>query len=142
MPETAAFDALIAAFRGDVARAQARLAKSDRLRSQRAIDIDGEGRPTAARRLEMPMISLRPFIQTKIVEVSLELLASIEEAPANPAEADPSPALALLVHRLDDARAPTLRRVRITLRGDQPAGGGDVTIDGRSFKTIPPVEQG
>ena len=97
--------------------------------------------------MRMPMVSMRPFVQHKIVEVSLELMASIEETPPDPVATLPTdaldpPPLSLVVYRRGEALLRKLHRVFITFRGDQPEGGGEVTIDGLLLKKIAPSDRG
>ncbi len=154
------FDALIAALRNDVAHAQQSLDRDYSARLQRTVDLNRDGHAESlsyffnvvvpdgdggTRTLRMPIVSMRPFTQHKIVEVSLELMASIEETPPDPVaitDAPDPPPLSLVVYRRGEALLRKLHRVFITFRGDQPEGGGEVTIDGLLLKKIAPSDRG
>ncbi len=154
----APFDALIAALQIDIGRAQQRLDAKQTNHLQRAIDISENGAAEAVsyffqavvpdrnggtKTLRIPLISMRPFIQQRLVEVSVELMATIREAPVRQAsgsirEPGEQPPLMLVVGPSDGNPKPRRHRVLITFRGAQPQGGGDVTIDGMPLKTIAP----
>jgi hypothetical protein len=92
--------------------------------------------PGGERALRIPLLTLRPYLEHRLVAASLELKAGFEEvAPATPG--DP-PALAATVGRNRLGRA--LHRLRISLFGPQP-GAGEISLDGKALRSLPPPER-
>jgi hypothetical protein len=145
---TARFDDLVEALQSEVARAQRTIDRRHQGRLQQLLDLDGKGGaealsyvfqvkipgPGGERSLRVPLLTLRPYIQHRVVAASLELKTAFEET--RPARPGSPPALAASVGG-DNRLGRTLHRLRIALFGPQP-GAGEISLDGRHLRDLTP----
>lgn len=88
-------------------------------------------------RIEVPLLSLLPPSQQKIVEVSLEFEADMEESRKD--SRDGRGRLVLVLRKRKKWKKTNGRRIRIALLGPQP-GKLEVYVDGVLFKTLEGAE--
>lgn len=143
------FDGFVRALQSEVGAAQKAVAARHAGIVKRMVEFDSDGTeravtwsfclPSASaggdrpEEIRLPLLSLRHVVLPQVTQVSMEVLAAVEEEKER-SSSGPGRLILVIRERPGFLRR-TLHRLRIRLTGRQP-GRGDVSIDDVAFKRI------
>lgn len=153
---SASFDDFLRSLQKEVGGAQRAIQQQHERLVRRYFDVDADGQLKAVKwkvstpgttirgdgleeLIELPLLSLVPPVQHKIVEASLEFEADVEESRRD--KKDGRGSMVLVIKKRNKRKKASGRQIKISMLGPQP-GRVEVYVDGILFKTLDGVELG
>ena len=145
---TMSLDDFVAGLQASMARAQANIAEGNRGRLERQIELVNEGRAEtltwslvmdkheggAIRTLRFPLMAMSHPLTPQVTELTLELKAVVETAPA-PAAAGRPRRLRFIARRTLKSARQRLHALTVRLVGKQP-GIAEISLDGAPLRKL------